>query len=194
MNNYNYILTSDGELYHYGVKGMKWGVRRYQNEDGSLTDKGKKRLAKNEKYRDKLATKAQKKAERNNRLADEANANVKDLKKYGEESETYKRWKSEEYARREREYENRDSNKVVGPDGRTYVKKYSTSGTRFIDDIGDWAMSSVKVQELIDANNHDARMYRESAKRWTNNNAKLMNMEVSALTKKREIRRTYRSL
>lgn len=24
----NYILTSDGELYHYGVKGMKWGVRR----------------------------------------------------------------------------------------------------------------------------------------------------------------------
>lgn len=31
------------ELYHYGVKGMKWGVRRYQNEDGSLTNAGKKR-------------------------------------------------------------------------------------------------------------------------------------------------------
>ena len=32
------------ELYHHGVKGMKWGVRRYQNKDGTLTSAGKKRM------------------------------------------------------------------------------------------------------------------------------------------------------
>lgn len=33
------------ELYHHGTKGMKWGVRRYQNTDGSLTNAGKSRYA-----------------------------------------------------------------------------------------------------------------------------------------------------
>lgn len=35
---------SENELYHHGVKGMKWGVRRYQNYDGSYTQAGMKRF------------------------------------------------------------------------------------------------------------------------------------------------------
>lgn len=35
------------ELYHSGVKGMKWGIRRFQNEDGTLTAEGKQRYEQN---------------------------------------------------------------------------------------------------------------------------------------------------
>lgn len=35
------MKNEKNELYHFGVKGQKWGIRRYQNEDGSLTDAGR---------------------------------------------------------------------------------------------------------------------------------------------------------
>ena len=38
-----WTCTRQGELYHHGIKGQKWGVRRFQNKDGSLTLAGEKR-------------------------------------------------------------------------------------------------------------------------------------------------------
>lgn len=38
-------IQYESELYHHGIKGQKWGVRKYQNTDGSYTDAGRKRYA-----------------------------------------------------------------------------------------------------------------------------------------------------
>ena len=46
-------MTSN-ELYHHGIKGMKWGIRRYQNKDGTLTEVGRKKMAKLDKEYSKL--------------------------------------------------------------------------------------------------------------------------------------------
>lgn len=58
---WEYIYTD--ELYHHGIKGQKWGVRRYQNEDGTLTSAGKRRINRSEEVRD--AKKAHKERQKN---------------------------------------------------------------------------------------------------------------------------------
>ena len=47
--------TYNQYLYHHGIKGMKWGVRRYQNADGSYTSAGKERYGIGERLTNKIA-------------------------------------------------------------------------------------------------------------------------------------------
>lgn len=47
---------TNNELYHHGILGQKWGVRRFQNKDGSLTPAGRKRADKLAKEYNKLVS------------------------------------------------------------------------------------------------------------------------------------------
>ncbi len=48
------------ELYHHGILGQKWGIRRYQNEDGTLTEVGKKHMKNYELYKSSTSRKMEK--------------------------------------------------------------------------------------------------------------------------------------
>lgn len=50
-------IPYSSELYHHGIKGQKWGIRRYQNPDGSLTPEGIQRYGTIENFQSEMARK-----------------------------------------------------------------------------------------------------------------------------------------
>jgi hypothetical protein len=98
-------LQYETELYHHGVKGMHWGVRRYQNEDGTLTALGRKRLAQNSTMvlnnfdaeratSRRYARKYEKRLERAKRSGNEKRI-ARLQKKFDEATESYKKKEQE---------------------------------------------------------------------------------------------------
>lgn len=63
---------NDDQLEHFGIKGMRWGIRRYQNEDGTLTELGKKRYTYSDGTQSKMNDRGRRKF--GNRYADDYDA------------------------------------------------------------------------------------------------------------------------
>ena len=166
------------ELYHHGIQGQRWGVRRYQNPDGSLTPAGKKRYDRNVRYRDALIDKNKKRTRHAEEDKAIAKKNISDLKKYGSKSDAYKEWKEEKDASRASIY-----------DMQYGEGAYKKSAARIANDISDYANRDIQVSKLIDSNNEDIRKSIESSKKWIESNDRLMSMKVDALMSKRDIRK-----
>ena len=154
------------ELYHWGVQGMKWGVRRYQNKDGSLTKAGKKRYDK-ELAKTKAELKSVKEREKTKAKIDKLNAmkaDVENRKKALGDSDTIDKAKnsikkhSEEKKSKKRTIKDLSDAELQAKVDRLQlekryrdlmkesVPKESKKGKEFVSDVLDKSGKNIPIQ------------------------------------------------
>ena len=149
------------ELYHHGVKGQKWGVRRYQKKDGSLTPAGRKRYSDGMSVKEsdvkeaKKEMKAAKKAYNKsfNKAYDRAVAAYSPIKKHREANDA--RW--EDAAKKAEAYVNAKKNyKMMKKSYKQAVKEESDkilAGESFVGKAYDLITDAHKYEAVYRVNN-----------------------------------------
>lgn len=130
---YTHPIRSD-ELCHHGIKGMHWGVRRYQNPDGSYTSEGRKRY--------EIASQA---SEYSKRQAKRARLNAKDYrnatreykKKYIDNPNGQKKWLKDMYGS---DYKNHSKNvkKSINEDYKRVKESNESVAKLYDNDVKKW--------------------------------------------------------
>lgn len=131
---------TDNELYHFGVKGMKWGVRRYENSGGSYTKAGVNRFRKSESKYDK------------------ANASYKELKKQNGnslETKNAKRNVKQAKYQMKKDYKHLKQDKLADQGKDLYSRGYritDNAGTKMLSlaSAGATATGYLYASRLID--------------------------------------------
>lgn len=143
------VYYHSSELYHHGILGMKWGIRRYQNKDGSLTAAGQKRYAK-EEYKN------------NKKIAKEKFRAAKESANRQYEADTVEKRKALDEEKERFEKKNAETN-------RHYERKI-----RAQENIRNKAKEEMDFWE-----DPDSYFYQENREKYVNANTKISELKTS---------------
>ena len=167
------------ELYHYGVKGMKWGVRRAE-----------KQALRNQQRGEKYLTKTQKKINRSRENASYARKELNTLKKEGHNSDRI-RQKTYDNIRSEVDFKSTVYEAKSGRKTSELTKEGATAVAYLIG--GEKARKQTYDQEVAD---YEAavKRYTDNGKKWQAANSAVMNMPLNSSNRdyRKAIRRAKR--
>lgn len=159
-------------MYHYGVKGMKWGVRRAERIE-------KKQKSRREKYINKTSRKIKK----NKELANFQRSKLRDYKKYGTNHQDVI-----DLAKEKADSESSDFFDKYYPDASETFKNASS---KFNYELRSSDFKQQAYDELVNDTSEKYKYYSKQAKKWTSANKQVMDLPLDSSNK--DYRKAMRS-
>lgn len=153
------VYYESNELYHHGILGQKWGVRRFQNSDGSLTNAGKSRYRRGaEVYREhtKFQRNEEERLKKNSKAYQKAQKEAdRLLKKYGLDADDggggdRERWDDKTLERAGTRYWEKVED-MAALDDEFYDKALKHANSKILEKYGDVGISDMKHYQAVNA-------------------------------------------